>query len=88
MPVKVLRYEPTPNPNALKCILSAGVSTGSLPFRSAQAAAGHPLAAAIFALPGVTGLLLCGDWLTVNKAADARWPAIKKGVEKTLAAYP
>ena len=41
-----------------------------------------PLAAALFAVEGVTGVLLMGDWLTVNKSPEAKWPAIKRGVEK------
>jgi hypothetical protein len=88
MPVKVIRYEPTPNPNALKCVLSGRVSEGSRPFRSAEAAGGEggdPLAARLFAIDGVTGVLMLGDWVTVNKSPEAKWPAIKRGVEKALA---
>lgn len=91
MPVKVIRYEPTPNPNALKCVLSGKVCEGSKPFRTAEAAAkgagegGDPLAASLFAIDGVTGVLLLGDWVTVNKSPEAKWPAIKRGVEKALA---
>ncbi|HYD01561.1 MAG TPA: NifU N-terminal domain-containing protein [Phycisphaerales bacterium] len=87
MAVQVLRFEPTPNPNALKCVLSAPVSEGSLPFRTAGSAATHPLAAAIFAVDGVAGLLLHKDWLTVSKSPDAKWPAVKRGVEKALATH-
>lgn len=89
MAVTVIRFETTPNPNALKCVLSGRVSDGSRPFRSAEAAGdgGMPLAVALFAVDGVTGVLLCGDWLTVNKSPEAKWPAIKRGVEKALAAH-
>jgi hypothetical protein len=87
MPIKVISYEPTPNPNALKCVLNGPVSDASRPFRTAESAASEPLAAALFAVEGVTGLLLHKDWLTVNKSPDARWPAIKRGVEKALAAH-
>lgn len=93
MAVTVIRFETTPNPHALKCVLSGRVSEGSRPFRTVEAAGkgadegGHPLAAALFAVSGVTGVLLCGDWLTVNKAPEAKWPAIKRGVEKALAAH-
>jgi hypothetical protein len=90
MAVKVIRYEPTPNPHALKCVLSGKVSEGSRPFRTAEAAGGEggsPLAALLFEIEGVTGVLLLGDWLTVNKSPEAKWPAIKRGVEKALAAH-
>lgn len=89
MPVKVLSYEQTPNPNALRCVLSASVSDGSRPYRTAEqaAAAGDALACALFAVEGVAGLLLHKDWMTVSKRPDAAWPRIKKGVEKALAAH-
>jgi len=87
VPVHVIRYEPTPNPNALKCVLSGQVSDGSLSFRTAESAAAHPLAAALFAVGGVAGLLLHKDWLTVSKSPQAKWPAIKRGVEGALAAH-
>lgn len=87
MAVNVLRYEPTPNPHALKCVLSGRISDASLPFRTAEAAAGHPLAAALFAVEGVAGLLLHKDWLTVSRSPAAKWPAIKRGVEQALAAH-
>jgi hypothetical protein len=90
MPVKVVRYETTPNPNALKCVLSARVSEGSRPFRTAEAAGagegGDPLAARLFAIDGVTGVLMLGDWVTINKRPEAPWAPIKKGLEKALAA--
>jgi hypothetical protein len=88
MPVKVLRYEPTPNPNAIKCVLSAKVADASRSFRTAESAAGNPLATALFALDGVAGVLMLNDWITVNKRPDAAWPPIKKALEKALAAYP
>ncbi|MFT3683862.1 MAG: NifU N-terminal domain-containing protein [Phycisphaerales bacterium] len=90
MPVKVLRYEPTPNPNAIKCVLSAKVADSSRSFRTAEAAAGEggdPLAAALFVVDGVAGVLLLNDWITVNKRPDATWPPIKKALEKALAAH-
>ncbi|MDP1662906.1 MAG: NifU N-terminal domain-containing protein [Phycisphaerales bacterium] len=87
MAVTIVRYEPTPNPHALKCVLSGSVSDESLPFRTAAAAAAHPLAAALFAVEGVAGLLLHKDWMTVSKSPAAKWPAIKRGVEQALAAH-
>jgi hypothetical protein len=86
MPLKVIRYEPTPNPDALKCILSGSVSPGSRSFRTRDQAAGEPLAAAIMGLEGVGGLLLCGDWLTINRVAGSPWGPIKAGLEKALGA--
>ena len=84
----IARYEDTPNPNALKCVLAAPLSLegdGPRSFRTAEQAAVHPLAARLFAAEGITGVLLNSTWLTVNKAPAAAWKPIKKAVEAALA---
>lgn len=62
-----LEFVETPNPHALKCVLGSGSGAAgtsgnavgpTLPFRSAAEAAGHPLAAALFRVNGVTGVLI------------------------------
>ncbi len=85
MPWKVMRYEQTPNPNALKLILDGPISFRPRSFRSRDEAAGDALAADIFAASGVACLLFSGEWMTVNKTPDAKWPAVKQGVERALA---
>ncbi|MCC7349100.1 MAG: NifU N-terminal domain-containing protein [Phycisphaerales bacterium] len=80
----VLEVQPTPNPNALKFILNRSISEQSTSFFDAAAAKDHPVASALFEIPGVSSLLLLGDFITVNKRAEAKWPAIKEGVRKTL----
>lgn len=87
---QIISFESTPNPNAVKCILSGpltGRETGNpASFTHAEAARADPLADALFALEGVTGVLLMRDWLTVNKRPDAEWkslkPKIKRAVER------
>lgn len=84
----VLRFEETPNPNAIKCVLDRAVvapGAGSRSFRKPADAQGDPLAAAIFATPGVTNVLMCADWISVGKSPDAEWPGVKAGVKKALA---
>ncbi len=87
---RVTEFQPTPNPNALKCVLDAAVSDRPRSFRSAADLgdpAAEPLAAALFALPGVAGLLICDNWVTVNKAPDAAWPALKPAISRVLKAH-
>lgn len=84
MPYKVTRFQPTPNPNALKCILDSPLPEPIRSFRRKEDAAADLLGAALFSIPGVTGLLLSGSWLTVNKAPDADWSPIKKAVHSIL----
>jgi hypothetical protein len=86
MPLTVIRYEDTPNPNAMKCWLSGRVSEGPRSFLNAASADGDPLAKAIFEQAQATTLLFLGDWMTVNKRPEARWPAVKRAIEKALAA--
>lgn len=86
MPYRVTRFEPTPNPNALKCLVSP--SPGAVPrsyFRAEQAdPAEDPLAADLFALPGVTSLLIHTEFITVNKDPGADWGPIKRGLKAVL----
>lgn len=87
MASKVVRFDATPNPNAIKCVLDApiGDSVRSY-FRAEEArAAGDALAMALFALPGVTNVLIHTEWVTVGKSPDASWGAIKEGVRVAVA---
>lgn len=88
MPLLVTRYQSTPNPNALKCFLDGRISDGPRSFRSPAEGAGDPIAAPLFAVPGVAGLLFNGDWMTVNKQEGADWPALKLGIERVLGSFP
>ncbi len=83
---RVLRWEATPNPNAQKGILAASISDRPRSFRDAAAAEDDALASALFAVPGVRNLLLCGTWMTVGKEETASWPAVRRGVEGVLEA--
>jgi hypothetical protein len=86
MPLKVVKYQTTPNPNALKVVLDGPISDRPRSFRTRDDGAGDALAQQFFAIDGVTSLLFNGDWFTVNKSADAAWPGVKKAVERVLAA--
>ena len=86
MACRVVRFEPTPNPNAIKCVLDGAPEVGAKSFRTAESAVGEPVAARLFAVAGVAGLLFGDGWLTVNKAPEAEWRAVKQGVERALAA--
>lgn len=85
MGFKVIELQPTPNPNATKFVLDRQISPAPTSFFNKDAAQGHPLAERLFAIDGVASLLFLGDFLTVNKAPDAKWPPIKTAVKKVLA---
>ena len=86
MPFSVVEVQPTPNPNALKFVLDREIADQPTSFFNADAATDHPIASRLFEIPGVRSLLLLGDFVTVNKAADASWPPIKDRVRQVLAA--
>ncbi len=86
MPYRVTSFEPTPNPNALKCLVEPSpASTPRSYFNRAQAA-DDPLADSLFAVDGVTNVLIHTAFITVCKRPDAAWRAVRAGVERALAA--
>ncbi len=81
----VMEIQPTPNPNASKFILDRPVVEQPMSFFNADSAKGHSLAEKLFKIPGVSSLLLLGDFVTVNKTPDAEWSEIKARVKAVLA---
>jgi NFU1 iron-sulfur cluster scaffold homolog, mitochondrial len=86
MPFVVSEVQPTPNPNAAKFILDRAVYDRPTSFFNAGAAKDHPLASKLFDIPGVSSLLLLGDFITVNKSPEADWKEISRRVQAVLAA--
>jgi hypothetical protein len=86
MPWRVTQIQPTPNPNAAKFVLDRRISDQPISFFNAAAAVGHPIAEKLFAISGVSSLLLLGDFVTVNKTQDADWSEVSKGVRAVLSA--
>ena len=80
MPFSVVEVQPTPNPNALKFVLDRQISESTDQLFQRGRREGHPIASRLFAIPGVSSLLFLGDFVTVNKTADASWPPIKDQV--------
>ena len=85
MPYKVRDAQPTPNPNALKLVLDHPIAAdGPVSFLTPEAGVGHPLAEQFFAIPGVVGLLLLNDFVTINKSPTAKWADIRRKAEWIL----
>ncbi len=84
MPYTVTRFQSTPNPNAVKCVLDRTTGEAVRSYFNAGAAQDDPVASALFAIDGVTNVLINDDWITVSKRPDAKWPAIKSAVERAL----
>lgn len=84
MAFEVVEIQATPNPNALKFVLDRSITSQPISFLTAEAAGDHPVASKLFAIPGVTSVLLLGDFVTVNKQPAERWDKIRKRVREIL----
>jgi len=75
----------TPNPAARKFTLDRRLADpSSRAFQSATEAAGDPLAAALFQLPGVRTVFAVEDFVTVTAEADASWGRLSPAVVSVL----
>ena len=76
-----IQTEATPNPATLKFLPGKEVlAAGTADFRDADsAAAASPLAAKLFAVPGVSGVFFGYDFVTVTKAAGD-WQHLKPAI--------
>jgi hypothetical protein len=75
----------TPNPNAMKFTLNRTVCEGgSKTFSSAEAAAGDPLAEALFAVPGTRMVFFLNDFITVTKDSSSDWATMQPAIEAAI----
>jgi len=73
-----IQTETTPNPASLKFLPGEPVlEAGTVDFRSAEAAAISPLAAALFRVSGVMGVYLGADFISITKSDDKEWMTLK-----------
>ncbi|MGA2582595.1 MAG: NifU N-terminal domain-containing protein [Tepidisphaeraceae bacterium] len=81
----VKEVQQTPNPNAAKFVLDGPITDRPTSFFNAVSAQDHPVASRLFAIKGVSSVLLLGDFVTVNKSPDAVWSEIASKVKQVLA---
>lgn len=75
-----IQTESTPNPATMKFLPGRAVlKEGAADFPTAEAAQRSPLAARLFAIDGVAGVMLGTDFVTVTKAGGD-WSALKPQV--------
>ena len=75
-----IQTESTPNPATLKFLPGQTVlDTGTADFPTPRAEA-SPLVARIFKVPGVAGVFLGNDFVTVTKAEEIEWDHIKPAI--------
>jgi len=76
-----IQTETTPNPATLKFLPGQTVlGAGTADFPNPDSAAISPLARAVFAVEGVTGVFLGADFVTVTKAEGIDWAHVKPAI--------
>ena len=78
----------TPNPDALMFRLEEVlVPQGSFEFASATEAEQAPLARSLFALPGVAGVLVARNFVTITRADGVAWAELSQAVQQALRTF-
>jgi len=77
-----MHAERTPNPNSIKWVLGQAIAPAgqSAHFDAAPAADVSPLAAKLFAVPGVVGVFVAPQFVTVTKSDDVEWTDIAQSL--------
>ncbi len=84
MPYTVVEFQETPNPNAVKCVLDRPITDSPRSFFSKDQSADDPLASSLFALRGVTNVLILHNFVTVSKDPGTSWKTLRAAIERTL----
>jgi Fe-S cluster biogenesis protein NfuA len=75
-----IQTEATPNPASLKFLPGRIVlGSGTAEYRAPDDARSSPLAERLFGVPGVSGVFLGSDFITVTKS-EGEWPHIKPAI--------
>lgn len=82
------RIEPTPNPNSRRFVLRRPVQEQAKGrfFMSANET-DEPLAKALFAVDGVSGVLFLPNSVTVSKSNEAEWEALEPNAGQVIESY-
>ena len=80
-----IRVQPTPNPNAILFHVDRTVTEERMrQYGSAAEASSEPLAAALFAVEGVTTVFFMPNSITVTKEPERDWEAIAPAAEEAI----
>jgi Fe-S cluster biogenesis protein NfuA len=84
-----LRAERTPNPHSVKWLFSVPLASDGRGacFESEPPPGVSPLAARLFSVPGVTGVFIARDFVTVSKDERIPWPSLAEPLLDALKAF-
>jgi Fe-S cluster biogenesis protein NfuA len=75
-----IQTEQTPNPDSLKFIPGSMLLDNPMDFPNRETAKISPLALRLFAIPGVEGVFIGRDFITISKQEDLDWYALKPAI--------
>tara|TARA_B100000686_G_scaffold33936_1_gene35521 strand:- start:733 stop:1359 length:627 start_codon:yes stop_codon:yes gene_type:complete len=82
---KVIRVQPTPNPDAFQFILNGKVmGDGTITFGSPDDAGSDPLAKALFEIFGIQSIYLKESFVTITKSNTVGWHTLMEKTGHTL----
>ena len=86
MPKPKVKFHETPNPDAGKITVGRTLIDGrsGRTFDSPEAAAANPIAARLFAEPGVRSVFIVADFVTVTRQPGTPWPELAPRVQAAL----
>jgi NFU1 iron-sulfur cluster scaffold homolog, mitochondrial len=81
-----VEFQPTPNPNAGKFVVSQQVAPigTSRSYYDAHEAREDPVARAVMGLGGIRSIFMVDDFITVTKTPAARWEELIPRVEEAI----
>ncbi len=79
-----IRTESTPNPNAIRCGFDVPISSTIRSYFRAADAAQDDLASELFAVAGVTNVLIHTQFVSIVKSEEAKWSTVRPQVERIL----
>ena len=75
-----IQTEQTPNPDSLKFIPGSMLLDSPMDFPNRETAKISPLALRLFVIPGVEGVFIGRDFVTISKQEDLDWYALKPAI--------
>ena len=80
-----IHLEFTPNPNTLKFVTNRTlIEKGAVNYSSKEKMETSPLAVKLFSVPGVSGVLVGSNFVTITKSNDGSWDVVAEEVPKVL----
>ncbi len=84
---KVVRVQPTPNPDAFQFIMNGPVIlTGTKTYNNADEGKGDPLAESLFAIYGVENIFFKESFVTISKSKVVGWHTVMEKIGEILEA--